>query len=568
MTPSLSLCPGLALALGAASLWLAGCASAPAPADAAPRTLTILSVNDFHGNLQSHGPTPALLRLPDGQGGTLPAEPAGGIPYLASALAQLRAAHPDAVVVAAGDLIGASPQTSALLGDEPSLAAFDRLGIVASALGNHELDQGLAVLQDKLAGRCPAEGCPLPGYAGVHFPYLAANLVDAATGRTILPSYAIREVDGLEVAFVGVVTKDTPAVSLARNMVGLRFLDEADTLNALVPELRRAGAQVLVAVMHEGAEWHGAANDPSYACTGLAGRGVDIAHRLAKDYALIVSGHSHMAYTCKVDGRLLTQAGSFGAWITQTTLKVDAQGQVLAADAVNVPVLQSRYPPDPAFAALEAQAEKLTEPVRLRPIATLAHGLHRQPKDPDGDAGLGNLIADSQAAYARAHDAVQAGPVIAFMNPGGIRTDLEASPARPVNLSELTAIQPFHNDLVALTLSGAQLRELLAHQLPHGAGATPRLLQPSASLRYTWTRDGDAARLVDVRVDGQPLDDARSYRIVVNGFMADGGEGLSVLRQGRDRVQLGVDLDAMLDYLAAHPEAVDQVEPGRIRRIE
>ncbi|MDY0746850.1 bifunctional metallophosphatase/5'-nucleotidase [Paucibacter sp. R3-3] len=555
-----------ALAL-AASVWLAGCATAPAPT-AAPRTLTLLSINDFHGFIQSRAPVPAMLRLPEADGSLGKPAPAGGIPYLAAALDSLRAEHPGALVVAAGDLIGASPQNSALLADEPSLVAFDKLGIVASALGNHELDGGLPALQDKLAGRCPAGGCPLPGYAGVHFPYLAANLVETATGKHPFRSYVIREVDGLKLAFVGVVTKNTPSVSLPRNMEGLRFSDEAETLNALVPELRAKGAQVLVAVMHEGAEWRGPANDPTYACTGLGGRGVDIAHRLSPEYAMIVSGHSHMAYTCKVDGRLLVQAGSFGAWITQTTLKVDGQGHVLDAQAVNVPVLQSRYTPAPAFAALEAEAEKLTEPVRLRPIATVAHGLRRTPADPLGDAGLGNLIADSQAAYARAHDTAQTGPIVALMNLGGIRTDLEATPARPVNLSELTAIQPFHNDLVALTLSGAQLRELLTSQLPRGTAA-PRLLQPSSGLRYTWARAADgSARLVEVKIDGQPLDDARNYRVVANGFMADGGEGLTVMRQGRDRTVLGVDLDAMLEYLAAHPEAVDQVEPGRIRRVE
>ncbi|WP_077035386.1 bifunctional UDP-sugar hydrolase/5'-nucleotidase [Pelomonas sp. KK5] len=563
MTSSSSLL--LRAAAVVAAVGLAGCV---ATQPAGPRTLTVLSINDFHGYLQSRGPTPAMLRLPEADGSLGRPQAAGGIPYLASALDELRAQHPDALVVAAGDLIGASPLNSALLDDEPSLAAFDKLGLVASALGNHELDMGLPALQDKLAGRCPATGCPLPGYSGVHFPYLAANLIDSS-GKTPFQSYVIREVQGLKLAVVGVVTKDTPKVSLPRNMEGLRFLDEADTLNALVPELRAQGVQLLVAVMHEGAEWRGPANDPSYACAGLGGRGVDIAHRLAKDYAMIVSGHSHMAYTCKVDGRLLVQAGSFGAWVTQTTLQVDGQGHVLDAQAVNVPVLQSLYTPAPAFAALEAEAEKLTESVRLRPIATVAHGLRRTPTDPDGDAGLGNLIADSQAAYARAHDTVKgAGPVVALMNLGGIRTDLEASPARPVNLSELTAIQPFHNELVALTLSGAQLRELLTHQLPRGTSA-PRLLQPSSSLRYSWARAADgSSRLVEVQVDGQPLDDARSYRIVANGFMADGGEGLSVMRQGRDRTVLGVDLDALLDYLPAHPEAVDQVQPGRIRRVE
>ena len=542
--------------------------TAPPPAAASTHRLTLLSINDFHGNIQAQDPTPAQLRLPDGSGGLKPAEAAGGIAYLASALGELRAAHPGAVLVAGGDLIGASPPASALLGDEPSLQAMVELGIVASALGNHELDGGLAELQRKIAGRCPAGGCLLPGYGGIHFPYLAANLVDAETGKPLFPSHVIRKMDGIQVAFVGVATRDTPSVSLPANMRGLRFLDEAETLNALVPQLRAEGAQVLVAVMHEGAEWHGAANDPSYACPELSGRGVDIAHRLSPDYAMIVSAHTHMAYTCKIDGRLLVQGGSFGAWITETTLVVDDRGRLLQADAVNHPVLQSRYQPVAKFAAIEANAEALTAPVRLRPIAMLAHGLSRIPRDPMGDAPLGNLIADAEVAYARSHDTVHAGPVIGLMNQGGIRTDLAGHPGRAVTFSELAAIEPFHNDVVALTLSGAQLRELLIHQLP-GARSQPRMLQPSANLRYRWTRTADdRASLLDVTIDGQPLDDAGSYRVVVNNFMADGGDGLSVLREGRDRVLLGRDLDALLEWLGQHPEAAEKVEPGRILRVE
>ncbi len=548
---------------------LSACADlTPKPSAAPTQHQTLLSINDFHGNIQAHDPTPGMLRLPDSTGALQPAQPAGGIAYLATALKELQAAHPGAVVVAAGDLIGASPQASALLGDEPSLAAMDKLDLIASALGNHELDGGVAELQRKVAGRCPADGCKLPGYKGIHFPYLAANLVDADTGKPVFETHVMRTMNGLKVAFVGVVTRDTPSISLPANMRGLRFLDEADALNALVPQLRAQGAQVLIAVMHEGAEWHGAANDPSYACPGLGGRGVDIAHRLSRDYALIISGHTHMAYTCKVDGRLLVQAGSYGAWVTETTLTVNGQGQVLDATAVNHPVLQSRYQPAPEFVELEARAEALTAAVRLRPIATLAHGLRRIPQDPMGDAPLGNLIADAEVAYARAHDTIKAGPVIGLMNQGGIRADMPDRQGRPVTYSDLAAIQPFHNDLVALTVSGAQLRELLSHQLPRGPGAS-RMAQSSSNLRYTWTRAADGSTsLVDVRIDGQPLDDARDYRLAVNNFMADGGDGLTVLRQGRDRVQLGVDLDALVEFLSQHPEAAEQVEPGRIKRVD
>lgn len=150
----------------------------------------------------------------------------------------------------------------------------------------------------KSRGECPAKGCEWPEFKGASFPYLAANMFETDTGKRVLPSHIIREIGGLKVALVGAVTRDTPRVIAPRNIVGLRFADEADTLNALVPELRAAGAQVLVAIMHEGGvNSEGAANDPSYACVGLQGRGMDIAKRLDPAYAIIISGHTHQAYT-------------------------------------------------------------------------------------------------------------------------------------------------------------------------------------------------------------------------------------------------------------------------------
>jgi 5'-nucleotidase len=550
---------GLALLLGA-------CASQPAP-PAAPRIhhLNVLAINDFHGNIQANSPVPLTIRLTDpatGKKGA--AEPAGGIAYLATAIKTLRAERPGAVLVAGGDFIGASPQTSSMLADEPTLAAFAKLDVLASALGNHELDRGLPELQRKLAGQCPAEGCSWPGFSGVPFPFLVANLVDEKTGKLILQPYVIKEIDGIRVAFVGAATLQTPAVSLARNMKGLRFTDEADALNALVPELKAKGAQVLIGVMHEGTDYLGEANVPNYDCGNMRGRGVDIIERLDPAYAMVVGAHSHRAYVCKVGGRLLTQAGSFGGWVTDIQLEVDDAGKLLDAKAVNVPVLQSRYAPDPGFAELAAKAEALTAKERLRPVATIEQPLRRQPEGIYGDAPLGNLIADAQLAYAR-----KQGPVdLALMNPGGIRTDIHPAEGKPVTVGDLFAVQPFHNDLVALTISGADLRAILERGLPRPE-ASARMLQPSATLRYQWKRDADGhARLLEVTVGGQPLDVARDYRLVVNAFMADGGESLGELRRGRDRATVGEDLDALVDYLGEHPEAVKQVAPGRIVQRE
>lgn len=556
-----------ALSLGVLSALLVACA-VPQPertataAPAAERELTIFSINDFHGHIQPKSPTPLMPRLPDPLTGEIKPQPAGGVAYLASAIAKLKQGREHTVFVAAGDLIGASPLLSSLLKDEPTLAALGELGLVASALGNHELDAGLIELKRKASGECAAAGCAWPGFKGPGFPYLAANVLDAQTGKPVFPTHIIKEVAGFKVAFVGVVTRDTPMVVLPKAIVGLRFGDEADTLNALLPQLRAEGAQVLVAVMHEGATHQGSANDASYQCPGLQGRGVDIARRLDPAYAIIISGHTHQAYTCKINGRLLVQAGSYGGWVTESRLTLDSAGKVLAAQAVNHPVLQAVYPPNPAFVALVQRAAELTAAVRNKPVAELKQGAQRTAPAPFGDAPIGNLVADSQLAYAK-----KRGPAdLALMNPGGIRADLTVEPGRPVTMSDLFAIQPFANELVVMSISGAQLQELLQRQLPKG-DAPARLLQVSNSLRYTWRMGADGvAQLGAVTIDGRPLEPARTYRLVVNNFMADGGDGQSILRQGTERVSIGVDIDAMVELLTENPAAATQIAPGRIRR--
>jgi 5'-nucleotidase len=549
-----------AVPLVAAAL-LAGCATQQPPQT---RELTLLSINDFHGNIQPAQPTPLLPRLPDPASGEVKAQPAGGVAYLATALADLRAKHPDALVVAGGDLIGASPQISNLLRDEPTLAAMSQLGIAASALGNHELDAGLPELLRQARGECGANGCLWPGFKGPGFPYLGANVLDARTGQPLLPTHVMKEAAGFKVAIAGVATLDTPHVIVARAIQGIRFADEADTLNALVPKLRAEGAQVLVAVMHEGGVQgpNGAANDPSYACPTLTGRVQDIAKRLDPAYAIIIGGHTHQAYTCKIGGRLVVQAGSYGGWITESRLKLSADGQVLDAQAVNHPVLQSAYAPNPALAALVAQAAALTAAQRNKPVATLPRGASRNAKEPNGDSWLGNLIADSQLAFARKH-----GPAdVAFMNPGGIRADLTVEPGKPTTMSDLLAIQPFGNDIVALTINGQQLFDILQRQLPKG-DASPRMLQPSSTLRYHWHAGADGTpQLGEILVDGKPLERTRDYRVVVNNFLSEGGDAQTGFKHGRDRAVLGTDIDALVEHLRSSPDALSQATPGRVVR--
>ncbi len=549
-----------------AGVLLAALLSACAVQPTAPRTteLTLFSINDFHGNIQPAQPTPLMPRVANPATGEVKPQPAGGVAFLATALAELRAKHPDSLVVAGGDLIGASPLISSLLRDEPTLAAMSQFDIAASALGNHELDAGLPELLRKAHGECGPTECLWPGFKGPGFPYLGANVLDAVTGKPLLPTHVLKQAAGFKVAIAGVATLDTPHVIVARAIKGIRFADEADTLNALVPELKAEGAQVLVAVMHEGGVQGpgGAANDPSYACPTLTGRVLDIAKRLDPAYAIIIGGHTHQAYTCKIDGRLVVQAGSYGGWITESRLKLDATGHVLDAQAVNHPVLQSVYAPNPKLAELVARAAALTAAQRNKPVATLPRGATRHAKAPNGDSSLGNLIADSQLAFARKQGAAD----VAFMNPGGIRADLTVEPGKPTTMSDLLAIQPFGNDIVGLTLTGQQLFDILQRQLPRG-GAEPRMLQPSSTLRYHWRLGADGtAQLGEILIDGQPLNRTRDYRVIVNNFLSEGGDAQAGFKHGRDRAVLGTDIDALVEWLRSNPQAIEQTAPGRIVR--
>ncbi|OYU42142.1 MAG: hypothetical protein CFE44_25690, partial [Burkholderiales bacterium PBB4] len=308
---------------------------------------------------------------------------------------------------------------------------------------------------------------------------------------------------------------------------------------------------LLVAIMHEGSVFDGPANDPTYACEGLRSRGGDIANRLDPAYGIIISGHTHQAYTCKINGRLLVQAGSFGGWVTESRLKVTSSGQVVDAQAVNHPVLQGIYAPNPAFVALVQRAGELTNQVRNRPIAVLNKGATRGTALPYGDSTVGNLITDAQLGYAKKRGAAD----VAFINSGGIRADLTVEPGKPVTMGELFAIQPFGNELIVMTLTGAQLREVVERQLPK----TPNNFR----FQYSQAPNG-ISTLTSLTLDGQPLVDTKDYRVVVNNFMAEGGDDFNVFRQGRDKVNLGVDVDALVEWLVENPNAMDQIQPGRI----
>ncbi|MFZ2159462.1 MAG: bifunctional metallophosphatase/5'-nucleotidase [Bradyrhizobium sp.] len=528
----------LATALGLASR---------ASAQAAPVELRILAINDFHGYLQ---PPQGGIRIadPDDKSKKITVA-AGGAEHMATAVRQLRERARNNIFVAAGDLIGASPFLSAMFHDEPTIESLDMMGLAVASVGNHEFDEGKEELLRMQNGGCHAiDGCQGPHpFLGAKFHYLAASTFEKSTGKTLFPPYAIREFDGVPIAFIGLTLKGTPKLVAPTGVADLEFRDEADTVNALVPELKARGVEAIVVLIHEGGFPSGDYNE----CPGISGPIVDIVRKLDKAVDLVVSGHTHQAYICEIDGRLVTSADKYSTVVTAIDLKLDpATRDVISARADNVIVRTEAFAKDPEQTALLEAYDRLAAPIAGRPAGSITETLSRMPNEA-GESVLGDIVADAQLAATRTE--TSGGAVIAFTNPGGVRSDIPKKEGGTVTYADVFISQPFRNQLVTLTLTGTQIRNMLEQQWLDPK--RPRILQVSKGFSYAW----DAARPIGDRVaadsltlNGQRIDPATSYRVTVNSFLAVGGDGFTLFTEGTAQ-QVGVyDVDALYLYFKAN----------------
>lgn len=568
----------------ALALLISGCAARQAGGHAAaPVRVDILAFNDFHGNLQP----PRLAIAAPAPGGGTQAVPAGGAAYFAAAVRQLRAQTPYSVTVSAGDLVGASPLVSSLFLDEPTIEAMNLIGLDFSAVGNHEFDRGREELLRKQTGGCAQYGAIKPcqvtsPFPGARFRFLAGNTLDAA-GTPLFPATGVKSFGrgrhAVRVGFIGLTLSGTGDIVAKSGIRGLHFADEADTANALIPGLRAQGAQTIVLLIHQGGQTKVGYNDKS--CAGLDGDIRPILDRLDPAIDVVVSGHTHQSYICDY-GRinparpfLLTSAGQYGTLLTRITLAIDpktgrtvgksadnliVQGEGFTGSRGPVPLRpeQGVYPAEADISALVSRYAAAAAPLAERPVGRLAAPLYR-PMEEDRENAFGSVIADAQLAATRAPEA--GGARLSFMNSGGIRQDILPGAGGVITFGQLFAAQPFGNTLTTRSFTGAQLLALLEQQF---AGAAPKLLQISDSLRYRYDLARPAGqRVFDVRIDGQPLDPAAVYRVAASTFLMDGGDGFTAFHAGTDPVGGPQDVDALERYVAAH----DRLAPPPLGRI-
>jgi len=593
----------LLIALGSTCLTLGACSDDPAASpsipDAAPSPdgpasmpdggseaspmglvrVQLLAFNDFHGNLDppsggsggliAHPNDPALAGrdagpFTDAGNGDISVR-AGGVAFLAARVRSLRADNPNTVVVSAGDLSGASPLLSSLFHDEPSILAMNSIGLDFNAVGNHEFDRGPTELLRMQNGGChPTDGCAAgqPVFPGAKFHYLAAN-VNNAMSQTVFRPYEIKTFDGEKIAFIGMTLEDTPSVVTAAAIQGLKFANEVKTVNALLPELKTQGVSGIVVLVHQGSvQDTGSTYDECGVTTGPI---KDMAAMLDPAVDVVVSAHTHQPYVCNLAGKLVTSGASFGRIVTKIDLTIDkSTHRVTTKTGKNLPVTRDQAP-DVEVTSIVATYQTLSAPLANRVVGHVTADLPRLSTDlAIGESLLGDVIADAQLDATRGENAVAA-----FMNPGGIRTDIlyghdGKHPDGEVTYGEAFTVQPFANLLVTMNITGAQLKQALEAQFP--AAGQPRILQVSRTVQYTFDPGGAVGSKIDpaqVFIQGVALDLGASYRVTVNNFLADGGDGFASFAKGTNRVTGAIDLDAFVTYLGAH----DPLAPPAVGRI-
>lgn len=528
----------------------------------------LLAINDFHGALE-----PA-----SGGTGRIGSTDAGGIEYLATHLARLEATNPNTFIVAGGDNIGATPLLSSLFHDEPTIEALSLAGLQISALGNHDLDEGWWELYRMQQGGChPVDGCQdgTP-FAGAAFTYLAANVtldpgradpdmlalagVQGREPRPLLPGYAIREVDGVRIGFIGIVLQEAPTVILPTSIRGLTFAPEADAANAAAHALRDQGVRAIIVVMHEGGvEGGGDINGCRRPSRDLA----DMVNRMSDDIDVVVSGHSHQAYNCVIDGKLVTSGASAGRLVTDIDLRIQrSDGEVVSKSARNLVVTRD-VPKDPAQTALLARYRPAAAAISNRVVGSITESLTRSP-NAAGESALGDVVAD--ALLEAATNTPGASAQLAIWNPGGIRADLVAdanAAPTPVTYGEVFAVLPFGNELIVKTITGETLLQMLEQQF--GAERV-RIMQVSNGFTYAYDRSRPVGQRVDrasVRLNGEPVVPGNRYRLATSNFLWDSGDDLSALSASTDPIVVGVDYEILADYFSRH----SPIQPGPQNRI-
>ena len=547
----------------------------PAETHAQTTEIQLLSLNDFHGNLQPPGGSGGRIGALDSSGACVAPTCylAGGVEYLATHVRDLRATNPNTLFLSAGDMIGATPLISALFHDEPTIEAFNLMDLDFNGVGNHEFDEGVDELLRMQNGGChPVDGCADgDGFAGADFGFLAANVVYKDGGDTIFPPYAIRHFPGVDIAIVGMTLEGTPDIVTPAGIQTVDFLDEAETVNALVPVLKAQGIETIIVLLHEGgsigAPGNGAGSVAAInSCNNPTGPIPPIVDAMDDEIDVVITGHTNWAVNCVIDGKVVTGAAHQGRLVTDTDLTISRATKDVVGVTVNNVIVTRTVAKAADLTGLIGKYSTLVAPLANRVVGSTTGDILRA-NNTAGESALGDIIADAQLAATSGP--LFGGAVVAFMNPGGIRADVIASQTPggeavgEVTYGELFSVQPFSNVMTVMSCTGAQIDALLEQQF-RASGNT--ILQVPDGFTYTWDNVAAIGSKVDfasIMIDGLAIDAGATYRVAMNNFLATGGDGFSIFTQCTNPLGGEIDLDVLVTYF----EANSPVGPGPQNRI-
>ena len=471
--------------------------------------------------------------------------------------------------------------------DEPTIEALGAAGLQVSAVGNHELDEGWWELYRMQKGGChPVDGCQggTP-FGGAKFEFLSANIVldplrvdaralaksgwTSANNRpaTLFPPSLVKEVGGVKVGFIGLTLEGAPRIVAPAGVKGLSFAPEARTANAAAARLRRQGVRAIVVLIHDGGKQEG--DDPD-ACHSLSGAIVPIVQRMSGDIDVVVSGHTHRAYNCRIGTKLVTSAESFGRLITDIDLRIDRRtGGVVSKSAHNVVVTRDVVK-DAGETALLDRYRPFEAKIGNRPVGSISASILRTPNEA-GESALGDVVADSLLDAGSDPESGEA--VVALMNPGGIRADLtrasapDSGQASAVTYSDAFNVLPFGNVVIVKTLSGSALRRLLEQQFDNPRPGQNTMLQVSNGFGYSYSLSRPRGQRVDgasIRINGRNVEPAGRYRVAMPDYLWSGGDGLTVAKEGSDPRPGRRDADVFAAYIEKH----SPLGPGPRNRVQ
>jgi 2',3'-cyclic-nucleotide 2'-phosphodiesterase/3'-nucleotidase len=464
--------------------------------------LTFLHTTDFHGALLSNAKDRTSGR------------PIGGAANLAGWVKAERAKNPAGTVhVDGGDWMQGTPISNLGRG-RAVIELMNREGIQAAAIGNHEFDWSVDTLRARMAE--------------ARFQPLGANWFDRTLDRRaddVAPWTIVRR-KGLAIGILGFLTDETARVTLPKNVVDYRFPDAGVTGAPLVDSLKAAGADVFVIVGHLPAR-----QGDDGAVTGEL---ADVTKKIVGEVAAF-GGHSHNRVRGTVDGTPVLISGALGQVLGRADLTIDRRTMKPVTAETKTALLttfadERSVPPDAEIAAFVERANESVAPLMAK---VLAESKERLERTPAGDSPLGRWVSDVTRAAVRADVSVQ--------NNGGLRADLDAG---PVTVGDVYEIMPFDNLIATVRLTGAQLLDVIEH----GVGLDRPSIFSGVTLRYDSSRPR-GERVVEARLsDGKPIDPAGTYLLAATDFLAQGGDGYTMLAKGKDLTVTSILLrDALAD---------------------